>query len=202
MIHLFTFAVCKSLYNLNRVRSRYRKRITIIRICRVDTCVNKDGNETSRITRQRKSRKCQYHPQIVFTRLQFGVIIEIIFARYFLYWMCWVARGNLSIMRNWDQDIAIGSLEQQGKIEDKEEASDKHGKARNLSIKSSTKARSKLGYDGGLAWGKERWQRMPANVWDVSTNEKEAWLWAQESRKEDGLVKHIKDDGPAQNNCD
>jgi len=62
--------------------------------------------------------------------------------------MCWVARGNLSIVRNWDQDVAIGSPEQQGKIKDKEKASDKHGKARNLSIKSSTKARSKLGHDG------------------------------------------------------
>lgn len=209
MIHLFKFAICKSLYNFNRARNRYRKRITIIRICWVDTCVNKDRNETNcRIMRERKSRKRQYHPQIVFTRLHFGVIIEIIPARYFLHWMCWVARENLPIVRNWDQDIAIGSLEQQGKKKDKEEASDKHGKARNLSIKSSTKARLKLGYDGRLAWGKERaekrgvWQRMPVNVWDASTNEKETWLWAQESRKEDGLVKYIKDDGPTQNNCD
>lgn len=110
MIHLFKFAIYKSLYNFNRARNRYRKRITIIRICWVDTCVNKGGNETNcRIMRERKSRKRQYHPQIVFTRLHFGVIIEIIPARYFFHWMCWVARGNLSIVRNWDQDIAIGS---------------------------------------------------------------------------------------------
>lgn len=157
MIHLCAFANCRSLCNFNRALNRYRKRITIIWICRINTCTDKGGNETScRTMRERKSRKRRYHPQIVFTRLHFGVIIEIIPARYFLHWMCWVARGNLSIVRNWDQDVAIGSPEQQGKIKDKEEASDKHGKARNLSIKSSTKARSKLGHDGRVAWGKER----------------------------------------------